>query len=171
MKRTASEVLADRARRLARTDSGSRQLGETMLCFCLGEERFLTGLRSVREVAPVQSIIPIPGLPAVYAGLTNVRGAVVPVFDLRVALTVRGPRPGRATHVIIVDASDSPAGIWVDRLEGLVSMDPFSLHQDHGPVGPWFLGRTSDLATVIDPGALLAAARADAIRIHPPEEA
>jgi purine-binding chemotaxis protein CheW len=40
-------------------------------------------LHDVREVFVVESITPVPGVPAGLVGVTNLRGTVVPLLDLR----------------------------------------------------------------------------------------
>ncbi|MDH4187038.1 MAG: chemotaxis protein CheW, partial [Nitrospira sp.] len=49
----------------------------------MGGELFTIDLRSVREVFAVESITPVPGMPAGLVGVTNLRGTVVPLLDLR----------------------------------------------------------------------------------------
>src|SRR5712692_812238 len=44
---------------------------------------FAIDLRSVREVFPVDSVTPVPGMPTVLAGVTNLRGVVVSLVDVR----------------------------------------------------------------------------------------
>ncbi len=49
----------------------------------MGEELFTIDLQNVREVFVVESITPVPGMPAGLVGVTNLRGTVVPLLDLR----------------------------------------------------------------------------------------
>jgi len=49
----------------------------------LGGELFTIDLQNVREVFVVESITPVPGMPAGLIGVTNLRGSVVPLLDLR----------------------------------------------------------------------------------------
>lgn len=171
MTRIPGEVLLDRARRLAQPrEEASRKAQETMLAFRVGDERFLSGLSPLREVAPVQRVTPIPGLPSLFAGLCNVRGALVPVLDLRDLLEVRSARQQHAQRILVIETAGNPTGIWVDHLDGLEQIDPTRLRPDHASGGPWFLGRTPELATVIDLPAAVAAARAHATAKQPPEE-
>ena len=157
---TPEAVLAERARKLAmppRAASGSAT--EPMLRFALGEERFLAPLHSVREVAPVDSITVIPGLPFCFAGLTTFRGDIVPVVDVRGLLGLPEHRPERAENILIVEADGAPAAIWVDKMQGLVTVDTTLLTMDHALTSPGFRGRTPDLCTVVDLAALIGVAR------------
>lgn len=162
-------VLQERARRLAEPLRSDTAAIDSMLCFTVGGERFLVPLRALCEVAPLERVTPVPGLPALFAGLGALRGALIPVLDLRQALGVHASRPERPTHVLVVDEAGSLTGIWADRVEGLVPVRPATLSSDHSPDRPGCLGRTPDLATVIDLGALLAAARGFALPPNPKE--
>jgi chemotaxis signal transduction protein len=153
-------ILAERARKLAMPPvAASDSTTETMLRFALGEERFLAPLHSVREVAPLDSITQIPGLPFCFAGLTTFRGDIVPVVDVRGFLGLPETRPERAESILIVESDGAPAGIWVDRMQGLVAVDTTLLVLDHALPNAGFCGRTPDLCTVVDLAALVGAAR------------
>src|ERR1700732_4897158 len=131
----------------------------TMLGFTLGHERFVTALAGLTEATPGSHLAPLPNVPTLYAGIANVRGALIPVFDLRGGLNIRAPRAGTLPIMLVID-TPQPAGIWVDRLDGLLSVERATLRRDHGPQSAWFLGRTPDLRTAIDLRALLTAALA-----------
>lgn len=49
----------------------------------MGGELFTIDLQNVREVFVVETITPVPGMPAGLVGVTNLRGTVVPLLDLR----------------------------------------------------------------------------------------
>lgn len=53
-----------------------------------GEETFAIDLRQVREVFEPESITPVPGMPTALVGVTNLRGTIIPLADLRAALGV-----------------------------------------------------------------------------------
>ena len=165
-------ILAQRARKLATPlAAAAGSTTEPMLGFTLGEERFLAPLLSVREVASLDLITPIPGLPFVFAGLTTVRGDIVPVLDVRGFLGLPEQRPERAEKILIVESEGVPAGVWVDQMHGLTAVDAALLTADHGLSNAAFRGRTADLSTVIDLSALVAAARRTESKNPPAEEA
>ena len=153
-------TLAERARKLAMPlVATADSTTEPMLSFALGEERFLAPLDSVREVASLDSITRIPGLPFFFAGLTTVRGDIVPVIDVRGFLGLPERRPERAEKILIVESDGAPVGIWVDRMQGLVAVDATHLTLDHALSSAGFRGRMPDLGTVVDLTALVVAAR------------
>jgi len=159
MTRDSQQVLVERARRLAMPLGDGADARVTMLGFTLGDEGFVTALAGLTEATPVSHLAPLPNVPALYAGIANVRGALIPVFDLRSVLNIRALRAGTLPIMLVID-TPQPAGIWVDRLDGLLSVEPSTLRRDHGPQSAWFLGRTPDLRTAIDLRALLTTALA-----------
>ena len=83
-------TVADRA--LAAQETSSSGSGQTQAAMSstiraaiisLGGELFTIDLKSVREVFVVESITPVPGMPAGLVGVTNLRGSVIPLLDLR----------------------------------------------------------------------------------------
>jgi purine-binding chemotaxis protein CheW len=54
----------------------------------LGEETFAIDLRQVLEVFEPESITPVPGMPAALVGITNLRGTIIPLADVRAALGI-----------------------------------------------------------------------------------
>ena len=155
----STAILAKRARKLAlAVVATANATTEPMLSFALGVERFLAPLRAVREVASPNSITHIPGLPFVFAGLTTIRGDLIPVLDIRGFLGQPEQRPERPKWILIVEADGVSTGVWVDELHGLVAVDSTHLTADHGLSIAAFRGRTSDLSTVIDVTAVAVAA-------------
>ena len=52
----------------------------------VGDSRYTVDLRHVREVFPIETITPMPGMSPLIIGMTNVRGSVVPIVDIRLLL-------------------------------------------------------------------------------------
>src|SRR5262245_5302446 len=78
------EVLAERARRLAwaaqRPDAADEALD--VLPFRLGREHYAIETRYAREVVRLTAFTKIPGTGDFLLGVTNLRGEIVPIFDL-----------------------------------------------------------------------------------------
>lgn len=54
----------------------------------LGQETFAIDFRQVREVFLLGSITPVPGMPVALVGVTNLRGTIIPLADVRAVLGV-----------------------------------------------------------------------------------
>lgn len=82
--------------------------------FILGEERFAVELSQVREVFTLESITPVPDMPSVLVGVTNVHGTIVPLADLRPVLGLPGSTAPR--YAVIVRCGAQQIGIVVDEV-------------------------------------------------------
>lgn len=167
-------ILEERARRLAQPPE-TPVTGETvdLVVLVLGAERYGVNVRNVLEVLPFDEVTPLPGVPAFWAGLVNLRGHLYPLLDLRTFLDLpaRPPAPKEnggdqaARNVVLVAAHglDACAGLLVDDVpevrQVLRSEIGASLVEATGPARPLILGVTSDLLAVLNIETLLADAR------------
>lgn len=91
---------------------------EMLLRVCLLSlcgELFAIDLRNVTEVFEVDSITPVPNMPEVMAGVTNLRGVIIPLMDLRPMLGVSGEQPGPKVAVVIRHQGQQ-VGILIDQV-------------------------------------------------------
>lgn len=87
---------------------------------------FALDLRSVREVFPVESITPVPGMPSVLSGVTNLRGVVVPLVDVRSLLGLSTAGAPQTIGVVIHHGANQ-VGVLVDQVPEIrtVQQDQF----------------------------------------------
>lgn len=78
-------------------------------------ESFVVDLKYVREVFEVVSITPVPGMPSMVSGVSNLRGAIVPVADLRPALGLAA-RGSTGKYAVVVRHGDKTMAVLVDKL-------------------------------------------------------
>ncbi len=113
-----------------------------ILTFDLSGQRFGVSLDAVREVVRAVAITPVPGAPAVVEGVIDVRGEVVPVFDLRArfGLPARALHP--AQHFIIARAGERTVALRVDRADWMRDVDDASITPAgrNVPAGPHIIG-------------------------------
>jgi purine-binding chemotaxis protein CheW len=83
-------LLLARARQLARVPAAPPVAGAVLelVGFVLAGERYGIESRFVREVARLTRFTPVPGTPAFVLGVTNLRGEILALFDLRQLLGV-----------------------------------------------------------------------------------
>ena len=80
----------------------------------MGGELFTIDLKSVREVFIVASITPVPGMPSGLVGVTNLRGTVIPLLDLRPMFSLNAE--ATLTHAIVVQHGNWQVGVLVDTV-------------------------------------------------------
>jgi twitching motility protein PilI len=85
----------------------------------LGDERYLLARDEVREVMMMPaSVTRVPGTRDWVAGLANLRGQLLPVFDLRSFLGAGSSRSSRSARVLVASGTETPVGIIVDEVFG-----------------------------------------------------
>jgi len=112
----------------AMTES-DRDGAQSYVVFRLGGEGYALEVMRVQEVLDVQSMTEVPGSPKCLLGVINLRGHVVPVYDLRIPFGLRtDSTPNRALSVLIVETepgNDSQVtGLVVDRVSDVLEFSP-----------------------------------------------
>jgi purine-binding chemotaxis protein CheW len=98
-----------------------------VLLFTLEAQRYALPSADVRELVRAARLTPLPQAPAVVEGLLNLRGALLPVLDLRRRFRLP-PRPlSPSDHFIVAQAGARRVVLRVDRAEGLLVLEPGAL--------------------------------------------
>lgn len=88
--------------------------------FDLDEETFALDVARVREILDWTGVTRVPRMPAFMRGVMNVRGAVIPVVDLRVKFGMDPVEPTVDTCVVVaeveVDGEPTVVGALVDKV-------------------------------------------------------
>jgi purine-binding chemotaxis protein CheW len=106
-----------------------RDRAQSYVVFRLGGEGYALEVMRVQEVLDMQSFTEVPGGPRSLLGVINLRGHVVPVYDLRLSfgLTKDGGT-NRAPCVLIVESSVGSdvqvTGLLVDRVSDVLDFSP-----------------------------------------------
>jgi len=97
------------------------------LLFTLDDRRFALPVAQAREALPAMAMAPLAGAPGVVEGVVDVRGAVVPVLDLRARFGLP-PRPLSADdHLVLAEAGARLVALRVDRATDVVALDDAEL--------------------------------------------
>lgn len=87
-----------------------------LVVFKLHNEVYGIDIHRVRSIIPAQTITFVPGVPHFIEGLINLRGALVPVIDLRARLDIELDANASKRVIVIVEFGDQQVGIIVDRV-------------------------------------------------------
>jgi purine-binding chemotaxis protein CheW len=93
------------------------------LTFSLADEEYGVDILAVREIRGWSRVTRIPQAPAYLLGVLNLRGAIVPVMDLRLRFGLQRETYGDNTVVIIVAIAERLFGIVVDAVSDVVDID------------------------------------------------
>jgi purine-binding chemotaxis protein CheW len=132
---------------------------EPVLVFGMGTERYGLPLRDLEVVLPFANCTPVPGARPELLGVTNVRGEVRSVVDLRRILELPEAPAKGSGYVLLVRHDDQVVGLRVDGLEKAqrVAMGTLVTTVELGTEahGRYLKGLTPDRVIVLDTAAIL----------------
>ena len=97
-----------------------------VLTFALGQEVYGVDILRVKEIRGWAPVTRIPQAPASVLGVLNLRGAIVPIIDLRVRFSMRSAEFNAITVVIVLSLrtgdGQRECGIVVDSVRDVVDI-------------------------------------------------
>lgn len=99
--------------------------GDEYLTFRLGKEDYGVDILRVQEIRGWEMVTRVPNQPEFVKGVLNLRGAIVPIFDLRLRLGMPFLDYGKETVVIVLrikdDKGDRSIGVLVDAVSDVLN--------------------------------------------------
>jgi purine-binding chemotaxis protein CheW len=89
---------------------------EHVVIFRLASEYYALEIQAVQEIVRMQSITSIPGSDTWIEGITNLRGRVVPVVDLRLRCDIERTEHTAETRIVVVNSAAGMVGLIVDAV-------------------------------------------------------
>lgn len=88
--------------------------------FKLGNEFYGVNIIAVESIIKMQEITKMPHVPDFVEGITNLRGMVIPVIDLRKRFRMSQIAETKDTRIIVVEMNGVMAGMVVDAVTEVV---------------------------------------------------
>tara|TARA_R110001599_G_scaffold64023_3_gene178940 strand:- start:560408 stop:560923 length:516 start_codon:yes stop_codon:yes gene_type:complete len=92
------------------------------LVFGLGCEEYAVNVERVQELRGYEHVTRIANVPDYIKGVINLRGAIVPIIDMRIRFGDGCPTYDAFTVVIILDLGKSKAGMVVDSVSDVLRL-------------------------------------------------
>lgn len=122
------------------TNSTDLLNNEQYLVFSLGKEEYAIDILKVQEIRGYENVTRISQAPEFIKGVTNLRGVIVPIIDLRIKFALEKVEYVDETVVIVVNVGQRVVGIVVDGVS-----DVMTLTAEHMKPAPEFtLSMSSD---------------------------
>ena len=99
-------------------------MDEKLVIFEMNGEAYGIDVTCVQSIIPMQPINVVPGAPAFIEGIINLRGAVVPVIDLRARFNMPLPPQNHKSVIVIVELAHLRLGLIVDKVTDVTKMAP-----------------------------------------------
>jgi len=100
-----------------------------MLTFSLDNVFYGVNVKQVREVKPFEGATPVPYAPHYVKGVTNLRGEVVPVIDLRKRIGLSDKKEND-TGIMVVIQDKHPIGVIVDSVIEVLTLQKKDIERD-----------------------------------------
>jgi purine-binding chemotaxis protein CheW len=124
---TETEGTMTSAERTADWVAAAQRLAGKYMTFQLADETYGIGILKVREIVGVLEITRVPRAPEVVRGVINLRGKVIPVFDVRLAFGMAAAEITDQTVITVVQVETAgrtlTIGALVDRVLEVLSVD------------------------------------------------
>jgi len=117
-----------------------------VLLFTLGDVYYGVDVHQVREIREVQNVTPVPYAPFYFEGVTNLRGEVIPVLNLRKRF---GVDSGGENKTMVIVQGKNAIGVTVDSV-----MEVMEIQKED-------VETTPDILTTADSDCVLGVAKRD----------
>ena len=104
------------------TKLASEPSGQEFLVFTLGDEEYGIDILKVQEIRGSAQVTRIANTPAFIKGVTNLRGVIVPIVDLRIKFSQVDVDYNDNTVVIVLNLGQRVVGIVVDGVSDVLSL-------------------------------------------------
>jgi purine-binding chemotaxis protein CheW len=95
-----------------------------LVVFHLASEHYAIDIAAVEGIIKLQTITTVPHAPHFVEGVTNLRGKVLPVIDLRKRFGFTAGEPTNDTRIVVVEMNGATVGIVVDGVSAVLRISP-----------------------------------------------
>ncbi|MFY9176256.1 MAG: chemotaxis protein CheW [Caldicoprobacterales bacterium] len=98
------------------------------ISFSLGNDNYGLDVMAVESVERLSDITHVPKTPNYVLGVTNIRGDIIPVINLRKRLGMDDKEYDDDTRIIICDLDDYRIGLVVDMVKDVLIVQENNIH-------------------------------------------
>ncbi len=96
--------------------------GGKYVTFSLGKEEYAINIANVPTIVKYMDITELPNTPKYVIGVINLRGKIIPVFDLRLRFGLERADYGKFTVIIITELQNKTMGVIVDKVNDVITL-------------------------------------------------
>lgn len=102
--------------------------------FFLNGIRFGVPIEKVQEVLEYQEVTRVPLSPPLWPGIINLRGQIMTTVDTKVRLGLNSSESNGNPMMMVVRTSEGPMNLLVDRIGGVIDVDPGLFEKPTGTI-------------------------------------
>jgi len=93
-----------------------------LACFNLGDNLFAVDIMRIKEIILPQKLSSLPRASSILEGVINLRGAVIPVMDMRKRFGMPGVSEGKTGKLLIVSLARQILALAVDNVMEVITV-------------------------------------------------
>lgn len=143
---------------VARNRASTRQFVE----FVIDEKHYAFAIESIQEIVILSDVTPTPQVAACVDGVSNLRGSIIPIINLRVLLGLPRKQADDESRTIVLRVSERTMGCTVDSVtqvlrvaDDQIQPAPQTIVRDEGDSIAGFANLDSKLVIILDAERLL----------------
>ena len=99
-----------------------------LIAFSVGEQSYGVEITTVREIRAWNGATPLPNTREFVRGVINLRGTIVPIFDLRARVGEGQTSPTKNHVVVVTSVGEKWVGILVDAVSDILTVSKNDIH-------------------------------------------
>ena len=99
-----------------------------LIAFSIGDQTYGVEITTVREIRAWNGATPLPNTRDFVRGVINLRGTIVPIFDLRARFGDGQTSPTKNHVVVVMSVGDKWVGILVDAVSDILTVSREDIH-------------------------------------------
>lgn len=98
-----------------------------LVVFELGKEHYAVDISAVESIIKMQAITVVPHTPSFVEGVTNLRGSVLPVIDLRKRFGLAMEDISKKSRIVVIALGKTKVGMIVDAVSEVLRVPDDSI--------------------------------------------
>ena len=99
-----------------------------LIAFSIGDQSYGVEITSVREIRAWNGATPLPNTREFVRGVINLRGTIVPIFDLRARFGEGQTEPTKNHVVVVMSVGEKWVGMLVDAVSDILTVSRDDIH-------------------------------------------
>ncbi|HEY8596728.1 MAG TPA: chemotaxis protein CheW [Devosiaceae bacterium] len=99
-----------------------------LIAFSIGDQVYGVEITTVREIRAWNGATPLPNTREFVRGVINLRGTIVPIFDLRARFGDGQTSPTKTHVVVVMSVGDKWVGVLVDAVSDILTVQRDDIH-------------------------------------------
>ncbi|WP_196260723.1 chemotaxis protein CheW [Pelagibacterium limicola] len=108
--------------------AGASQNTLQLIAFSIDEQIYGVEITTVREIRAWNGATPLPNTREYVRGVINLRGTIVPIFDLRARFGDGQTQPTKNHVVVVMSVGEKWIGILVDAVSDILTVSRDDIH-------------------------------------------